>query len=132
MKAKILSWVLQGVLPVLALVGIVYAAVEWGRADARIKMAPEIAAIEKKRADVQADLDMLRGKVDVYVKVSGKVDDLRDTLQKQASDQQAVLLSRLSGLGVILSKVRTGNECLDAKSVAKEYFNLLPQKKVTP
>lgn len=119
---KVIGFLLKYVVPVLALAALLFAAVEYGRADGRQSRQQEVedARVAKERA--VTELAVANGKIEAYTSVGGTVTLLRDELTAQAEGQQKQLLAKLNSLGLIMSKVRTGDECVDARAVAVEYF----------
>lgn len=83
----------------------------------------EVDKLKTAEAQGRVDIGILTGKIDAMKESAVAVTDLREQLNNQAKDSKAQLDRLLISVNRPLPK--TGNDCVDAKAVAKQYFQAL-------
>lgn len=128
MYAKILTFLIKVMLPILAVVAIITASVEYGKAQGALGRQPEITAANEAKVKAETNVSVLQGKVEAYERSSNQVAEVRAQLAADAEERSKNILERLGVLQSLVGK-RTGDECKDVRQVAVTYFEKLKQQR---
>jgi hypothetical protein len=93
-----------------------------GQRQEALRLKPELDEKTKLAGAADERIAALQGSVDAIVKGSAQVDDARAQLRAQAESTLKALDDRIIVLRT-QQIPRTGNECVDAKQVARAYFD---------